>query len=221
MFGAPPDLSELQTPCTVLLEDIGALQQIFQADQRNMGREGYNSGSFNLGGSGGGSAGSGPWDGSYRRSVRAEFGGYLRDLINKPGVFFMATSQDDFVPDDSIMEIVGPMQRISVDNPDSDERRAVWERIKLEHASMQGISTEALVEYSTDLPRATLFGVTQQAVDEAYRASLGTGQYKPMRLSDILTALTIGLDFESEAYRRLEDAAAIEFLHELDEGKLS
>ena len=224
-FGGPPDLTELNTPCTVLLEDIGALQKIFLSEQRSFSRDGSGPagpgfggpGFGGPGGFGGPSAGPGSWDPAYRRNVRMELGGYLHDLVNKPGVFFMATSRADFVLDDMILDIVGPMHEVHVDHPLADERRTIWEHLKLEHSSLKGLDTEELVDFSTDTPRTLLFAVTQEAVDSAYRASLSSGQYQAVKMGDILTGLGSYMDPDSSTYQRLEDAVVVEFLQDLEE----
>ncbi|MCL2151122.1 MAG: hypothetical protein FWH50_02725, partial [Coriobacteriia bacterium] len=201
-FSGPPDLNELQTPCTVLLEDIGALQQIFQADQQAAMREQRNP-QF-------------AWEPGNRRSVQLEFGGYLRELINKPGVIFMATCEEGYVPDESLADITSAMRQIEVGYPTPDERRAIWERLKIDHASLQGIETEKLVGFSGNIARTAMFEATQVALDGAYQSSLSSGQYQPVQLTDILTSLSAYLDRDTEAYTRLEDAIVAEFMSDLD-----
>jgi len=226
VFGGPPELGELNTPCTVLLEDIEALHRIFETDSRTWTRGEGNAGSPGFGsggaggafGAGGGAGGSGSWDpGMNRRSVRFEFGNYLRELLNKPGVFFMATCKNGFELSGMLADIIGPMHEIHVDNPDDEERRAIWERLKKNHPSIQGLPTELLVEYSEGISRATLFDAIQEIVDDAYQISLASGQYRPVLMGDILTRLGSFADQDSEVYQRLEDAAAAEFLREMEE----
>ncbi|MDR2957505.1 MAG: hypothetical protein LBU61_04905, partial [Coriobacteriales bacterium] len=213
-FGGPPDLTELSTPCTVLLEDISALQQIFDAEQRSWSREGLGQPGPNSPGYGGPN----PWEGGPpRRSVRIEFGAYLRELINKPGVFFMATCRDGFQPSEYLTGIVGQMREIQIENPIADERKAIWERLQHDHTSMQGLDISRLVELSDGVPRTMLFGVAHHSLDEAYRASLSSGQYRPVRLADILTNLSGSIEQSSESYQQLEDAAVAEFLRDLEE----
>jgi hypothetical protein len=219
-FGGLPELGEIHTPCTVLLEDIAALQQIFDTDSRAWSRDGSFGGGSGYGG-GFGNSGSGggqnPWDGSSRRSIRTEFGGYLRELLNKQGVFFMATCLEGYEPSGLLGEIVGTMHTIHVNDPDAQERRAVWERLQRDHPSMQGLALEQLVEHSSGLSRTLLLEVVEETVEDAYQESLASGRYRPVSLTDILTSLGGYVDQDSETYQRLEDAAAEEFLRELNE----
>ena len=215
-FGGLPELGEIHTPCTVLLEDIAALQKIFDTDSRAWSRDGSFGGNSGYGSNGSG-GGQNPWDGSSRRSIRTEFGGYLRELLSKQGVFFMATCLEGYEPSGLLGDIVGPMHTIHVNDPDAQERRAVWERLQRDHPSMQGLQLDQLVDCSSGLSRTLLLEVVEETVEDAYQESLASGRYRPVSLTDILTSLGGFVDQESEVYQRLEDAAAEEFIRELNE----
>jgi hypothetical protein len=129
----------------------------------------------------------------------------------------MATCREGFELTGLLADIIGPMHEITVAHPDAEERRAVWERLKRDHPSVEGISTEQLVEFSADIPRTMLFDAVQEVVDDAYQMSLASGRYRPVHMGDILTRLGSFVEQDSIAYQRLEDAAAIEFLREMEE----
>ncbi|MCL2339307.1 MAG: hypothetical protein FWC59_00155 [Actinomycetia bacterium] len=202
-FGGPPDLTDLRTPCTVLLENLDALQRIFQADQRALANDSR--------------PGPEGWDGQPRHNLQLEFGSYLRELINKPGVFFMATGGADYQLDATMTDIIGPAQIIQIDQPTAPERRQIWERLKLDHASLQGLSTEQLVEFSEGQARSALFALTNEVLETAYRDSLTQNRYQSVRMSDLLVALAAWSDQKGESYQRLEDAAVREFWRDLED----
>ncbi|MCL1880397.1 MAG: hypothetical protein FWF71_07305 [Actinomycetia bacterium] len=206
LFGGPPDLSDLQTPCTVMLTGLDRLQQIFHHSKRVANSEAQH--------------GSPPWESGQRRNIHIEFGAYLRELLSRPGVFLIATAEDGYQVSDMILDIVGIMHEIRVDNPDADERRAVWERFRLGHASFSHLEMDDLVKFSAGLPRNLLFGCAQDAIYAAYRASLRQGNFQEVRMSDILNRLSIFVDRESDDYKQMEDAAVREFGKELDDEKL-
>ncbi|MCL2632464.1 MAG: hypothetical protein FWD45_05215 [Coriobacteriia bacterium] len=245
-FGGLPELGEIHTPCIVLLEDLEALQQILDANSRSFARGESGSGGsgspgspggpggsgsggfgFGIGGSGsggpggsggfGGPGGSGSWDGMQRPGVRLELSAYLRELLNKPGVFFMATCREGYEVSGVLKDIIGPMHRISVLHPDTQERRAIWERMLREHPSMQGLPLGKLVDYSEGIARVFLFEVVNETVSKSYQESLASGRYQAVNLGDILANLSSVVDKDSDVYQRLEDAAAEEFSRELNE----
>jgi len=208
LFGSSSDYLDMQTPCTVLLEGLDKLQTLFANDQRSSMREfhyGYQS------------------DQPMRRSVRTDFGAYLGELVNRPGVFLIATASDDgpedeFYLDDMLADIIGPYVLVAVDEPDLAERQEIFEYLQAEHSSLAGLDIQALAKISQKLSRFSLFAAVQSALEDAYRNSLRTGLYVPVSQLSLLTELGVSYPFTDTAeYRQIEEAAAEAWRREIED----
>ncbi|MCL2883126.1 MAG: hypothetical protein FWF30_01475 [Coriobacteriia bacterium] len=208
LFGGGGDYMDMQTPCTVLLEGLDRLQTIFANDQRSSMREfhyGYQS------------------DQPMRRSVRTDFGAYLGELVNRPGVFLIATASNDgpdqtFYLDDLLADIIGPYALVAVDEPDLAERQEIFEYLQSEHSSLVGLDVNALAKISQKLSRFSLFAAVQSALEDAFRSSLRTGTYVPVSQLALLTELGVSYPFtDSMEYRLVEEAAAEAWRREIED----
>ena len=202
LFGGPPDLSDLQTPCTVLITGLDKLQQIFQHSDSVSRFEARHQ--------------SPGWEQPARRNVYSELGAFLRELLSRPGVFLMATADEGFQPVDLTLNVLGSMLEIRVDNPTADERRQLWEKLQQHHVSLSYLDVEELVEYSKGLSRSTIFGCAQDVLSGAYRASLRQGSFQEVKLGDVLNRLAVFIDHQSETYQQIEDLVVAEFSAELE-----
>jgi AAA+ superfamily predicted ATPase len=200
-FGGPPDLLEMATPCTVLIENIDFLQQMFASEQQALRRGGRQKGAM----------------GVPPRSMQAEITGYLRALRNRSGMFIMATSQTATRLKEPLGSILGPVQEIEIALPCRDERHDVLVSFAAEHPSFAELDVDEVARLSEGLTRHDLVAAVHAAVEAAYRESLRTGKYNKVHLGDVLVQLASFIDHDSSLYQQVEDRAVAQFYRDLEE----
>jgi len=201
LFGGPPDLMDLATPCIVLIENIDNLQQMFLDEQMAIQR------------SGGKPRGIMPGMG---RSMQVEIGGYLRALRQKPGMVTMATAGDMTTLKEPLRSLLGPINRIEIYPPTSDERLELLQTFASEHPSFAELEINQVVHYSEGMSRNALVMAVHSTVEQAYRESLRTGTYNKVSLGDVLVKLASVIDHSSPIYKSIEDEAVLHFLKKLE-----
>ncbi|MDR2196998.1 MAG: hypothetical protein LBO07_03445 [Coriobacteriales bacterium] len=199
-LGGPPDIMELETPCTVLIENIDFLQQMFGTEERTGGViESHGRG-------------------MHGRSLRGEMTGYLRTLLRKPGVFLIVTAATPEPLVEPLRSLVGVVQRIAIDRPTTSERCEVWQRFAADHPSFTHLDIAELAGFSEGLSRHEIVMSGHNAVEQAYRSSLASGEILNVSLGEVLVQLASFVDRESETYRRLEDEAVAQLYRDLEQG---
>ncbi|MDR0350888.1 MAG: hypothetical protein LBH64_04980 [Coriobacteriales bacterium] len=202
LFGSPPDLMDMAVPCTVLIENIDSLQEMFDNEQqalRNSGGRVRN------------------MAGGHGRSMQAEVTGYLRALSSKPGIILMATARDKDRLREPLRSLLGAVHEIEVPAPDCRERHNVLVVFGSEHPSFMELDIKRVAELSEGLSRNELIFVAHAAVESAYRASLRTGIYTEVTMADIMVQLASYLDHDSPLYQEVEDEAVSQFAAELEQ----
>jgi hypothetical protein len=202
LFGNSPDFMDMITPCTVLIENIDLLQEMFDNEQQAIKR---------------GAATFRGMMGVPARSMQAEMTGYLRALRQKPDVVIMATTQDKNALREPLRSLLGVIHEIEVAAPREDERRAVLVSFAGEHPSFAELDIDRIAQLSEGLSRNELVYAAHAAVEAAYRGSLRTGRYNRVTLGDVMMQLAPFLDQESPLYQQVEDEAVIQLARELEE----
>jgi hypothetical protein len=118
---------------------------------------------------------------------------------------------------EAVHRAVGDYQAIPIANPDFGERVDVWHRFADEHPSIQNLDAVELAAMSEGASRRDIFDAGRNAVKTAYRASLRSHAFQPVKLNDVFVAIGPYLDHASLTYSRLEDRAVAEFSKEFDE----
>ncbi|MDR3315033.1 MAG: hypothetical protein LBS98_00900 [Coriobacteriales bacterium] len=201
-FGGPPDLMELVTPCTVIIENLDQLQEMFTQEMKASfqpevrGRQ------------------------QHGRSMQAEISGYLRALMKKEGVFLIATAQKADTIKEPLTSILGALQRIGIELPDEAERRDVWMTFAAEHTSCAELDVDVLAKLSEGMTRREIVVVGITAVETAYRVSLKKRHYQKVSLGTMLSQLALHLEKDSAVYRQLEDTAVAQLLEEIEQESL-
>jgi AAA+ superfamily predicted ATPase len=201
-FGNPPDFMDMVTPCTVLIENIDLLQEMFDNERQALKR---GAGAFRS------------MMGMPARSMQAEITGYLRALRQKPGIVVMATSQRSDALREPLLGLLGLTHEIEVAAPGTDERRAVLVGFAGEHPSFAELDINTVARLSEGLSRNELVSAAHAAVEAAYRGSLRKGRYNHVALGDVLVQLALFLDHDSPLYRQVEDEAVIQLARDLEE----
>ena len=204
-FGGPPDIMDMATPCTVLIENIDFLQTMFNNEQIAMQRHG------------GRPKGMMPGMG---RSMQAEIGGYLRALRQKPGIIMLATAQDAKTLKEPLRGILEPMNEIDILAPSQSERRDILCTFATEHPSFAELNVDRIVHFSEGLSRNELVLASHTAVEQAYRESLRSGTYSRVTLGDVLIQLAAYVDHGSPLYQQIEDETVAQFSYDIGDNLL-
>jgi hypothetical protein len=200
-LGGPPDIMELDTPCTVLIENIDYLQKMFGTEERAGGIIESNGRPL------------------HGRSLRNEMTAYLKALLKKPGVFLIVTAATSETLQEPLRSAIGVVQKIAVDAPNDPERLDVWKRFSSDHPSFAELDLGELAQLSQGVSRHSIIMAGHAAVDKAYRESLKSGEITNVSLGEVLSELAGLLDHDSEVYRRLEDAAVAQLYRDLEQGQ--
>jgi hypothetical protein len=200
-FGSPPDFIDMATPCTVLIENIDYLQEMFNNEQQAIKRSGGRVRGM-MGPSG--------------RSMQAEITAYLRALRRRPGVIVMATSQHGDILREPLRGLLGSLHEIEVGAPFEDERRDVLIDFAAEHPSFAELDIQRIARFSEGLSRSELVSAAHAAVESAYRESLRTGRYNQVTLGDVLMRLAPLIDHDSPLYQQMEDEAVIQLAQDME-----
>ncbi|MDR0347563.1 MAG: hypothetical protein LBH56_04230 [Coriobacteriales bacterium] len=200
-FGSPPDLMDMVTPCTVLIENIDYLQEMFDNEQQAIKRSG---GRFRgVGGQPG-------------RSMQLEITAYLQALRRKPGIIIMATSQQGSAIRTPLRNLLGAVHEIEVAAPCEEERLDVLINFASKHPSFAELDIDRIAYLSEGLSRSDLMSAAHTAVESAYRESLRTGRYNRVTMGDVLIQLAPFINRDSPFYQQVEDEAVAQLAHELE-----
>jgi hypothetical protein len=200
-FGSPPDFMDMVTPCTVLIENIDQLQQMFDSEQQAIKRNGGRiRGTM----------------GPTGRSMQTEITGYLRGLRRKPGIVVMATSQSKDALQEPLRSLLGSIHEIEVGAPQEDERREVLLTFAGDHPSFAELDVDQIAHLSDGLSRNDLVFAAHAAVESAYRESLRSSRYHRVTMGDVLMQLAPFIDHESPLYQQLEDEAVAQLVRDLE-----
>ena len=199
LFG-PPDLTEITTPCILLIENIDYLQDMFSNEQKAI------------------SQGAKPNSGQHQhgRSMQTEVMGYLRALLFKSGVFLIATAERSEALREPLLSLIGVHQEIGIDRPSFDERKEILVWFAEEHPSFTDLDFDRLSNLSASISRHDLVMAARAAVESAYRESLKSGWFHSVSLGEVLAQLAPVVDHDSPVYQELEDAAVAQFQLELE-----
>jgi hypothetical protein len=200
-FGGPPDLMDMVTPCTVLIENIDYLQEMFDNEQQAIKR------------SGGRIRG---MAGQPIRSMQTEITGYLRALRRKPGVIITATAQQGCILREPLRGLLGPIHEIEVGAPAAEERRDVLISFASEHPSFSELDIDRVAHLSEGLSRSDLVSASHAAVESAYRESLRTNRYNRVTLGDVLVQIASFISHDSPLYQQVEDEAVAQLACDLE-----
>jgi hypothetical protein len=201
-FGNPPDFMDMATPCTVLIENIDYLQEMFDNEQQAIKRNGGLPRGMM---------------GPPGRSMQAEITGYLRALRSRPGVIIMATAEHADTLRLPLRNLLGVLHQIEIAVPEIDERRDVLISFAEEHPSFSELNVNQVARFSEGLSRHEIVSAAHAAVESAYRESLRTSQYNRVTLNDVLMQLAPFVDHESPLYQQIEDEAAAQLSFDLDQ----
>ncbi|MCL2808098.1 MAG: hypothetical protein FWD27_08115 [Coriobacteriia bacterium] len=228
LFG-PPRLTDLPNPCTLIIQNIDILQDLFwneeQAINRGQGSLGYRSTEEGSKPHGMGKQPGIPLgpntQGQPHHSLQNEVLGYLGMLVARGGVFVIATSaqsseENPLVLSEQLENLLGKPVEICVDAPDTNERHQVLKAFSEDHPSFHDLDTTGLAHLSEGMSRFEIVASCRQAVETAYSESLKNQRHQMVNLEDVLTQFTRCLAQDSMAYRLVEDYLVTLFTAKLE-----
>ncbi len=140
----------------------------------------------------------------------------IRSAVEDPDVFVFATATTTGEPDLFFLDLLEPLTIVDIDNPDEDERAAIWLEIADDHPSMRAIDRETLVRLSGGMPRYDMYLAAREAIEEAYKTGLVKRGYVPVTPQNIFEKLAACQPLESPEYQALEDEVVRNFLIDIE-----
>ena len=197
LFGVS-DPTDIPTPCTFIIENVDILQDFvrmaLEAEHRMDGEMSAQGG-----------------------RMYSEILGYIHTIMHKPDVFPILTAQKDTKLSGPFEELFGRCERILVDNPNADERKAVWNSFAMEHTSFSEIDIDRLSTLSEGISRHNMVIAGKSAVKDAYQESLSNNDYRFVTINDVLFEMVPFAKDGEKLSSAIEDAAAEAFVSELDD----
>ncbi len=227
-FFGPPRITDLPNPCTLVIQNIDILQELFWNEEHainsGQGPFGYRHSDEHVKPQGMGKmpgvpAGVGAQ--GYPRSLQHEIIGYLGALFARGGVFVIGTSamssaEHPLVLSEQLESLLGKPVEIAVEMPNLEERQSVLSYFSTEHPSFHDLDSASLACLSEGMSRFEIFVSCRQAVEEAYSESLKNQRHQMVSLEDILTTFTRYLAQDSITYRLVEDYLVALFAADLE-----
>ncbi|MDR2672954.1 MAG: hypothetical protein LBC35_06730 [Coriobacteriales bacterium] len=227
VFG-PPRIPELPNPCTLVIQNIDILQNLFWGEEQALsnghGPMGFKTsdGSTGFGHHPRPPLGCERHSGGGWRSLKGEILSYLGALEARGGVFVIATSANSVETEPLILGeeldgLIGPVREIGIDLPNQGERIDVLRRFSQDHPSFHDLDLSLLASLSGTLSRYELILSCRRAVEYAYSESLKHQRHQMVTLEDVLKQLLDFIDRESTTYKHIEDYLVERFAIKLEE----
>lgn len=142
----------------------------------------------------------------------------IRSAVENPEVFVLMSASTDAEMDSFFYEMIEPLTAVDIEYPTASERADLWANIVKEHPSLKTIKRGALVKYSAHMSRFDIYMAAREAVEDAYKASLGLKKYVPVTTANVFEKIAAFQPLESEEYHQLENAVIDSFSSELEKG---
>ena len=140
----------------------------------------------------------------------------IRSAVENPDVFVLASAAEMSEIDPFFYDLLEPLSVVDIGFPTPKERADIWEEIARDHPSINMVDREALVRFSTGMPRYDIYMAAREAIEDAYKASLVARYYLPVTQDALFEKLAAYQPLESDEYKALEDAVVGEFKRELE-----
>ncbi|MEG0776063.1 MAG: ribonucleotide reductase subunit alpha [Raoultibacter sp.] len=141
----------------------------------------------------------------------------IRQAVENPEVYVLATVSNENDVEDFFFDLLDPFQTVAVDLPTEKERADIWEHIAQEHPSVSSLQASELVRLSGNMSRFDIYMAAQEAVEEAYKASLAHREFVPVTIENMFEKMAAYQPLESPEYRQLEDAVIEGFRVQLED----
>ncbi len=227
LFG-PPRMTDLPSPCTLVIQNIDILQHLFwgeeQALRKGQGPYGLrntddHSRHSNPGRqSGMHQSGMSAWQ---HRSLQGEIMGYLGALFARGSLFVIATSAEStaehpFILNEQFEGLLGKLAEIAIEEPTEQERLQVLTFFSEDHPSFHDLDLHRLSCLSEGMGRYEIVLSCRQAVEFAYSESLKLQRHQMVEIEDVLTQFMRYLPQNSPRYRQVEDYLVARFAENLE-----
>ena len=132
----------------------------------------------------------------------------IHNAVENPDVYVLASLSSYGEVDPFFCDLLAPFTVVEIENPNEDERYDIWAALTQEHPSLAYIDTDDLVRFSSNMSRADIYLATREAIEEAYKRSLASREYAPVKPENLFEKLSAYQPLESDEYKRLEDSVA-------------
>ena len=171
------------------------------------------------------------WGSPLLESGSEEFGGFvyaqlsrgareamnlIRSAVENPEVYVLMSSSSDSDIATFFHELTEPLTVVDIEYPTKSERTDLWANIVSEHPSLKSIDRGALVSYSAHMSRYDIYMAAREAVEDAYKSSLGLKRYVPVAAANVFEKIASFQPLESDEYQNLENAVIESFSNDLD-----
>lgn len=140
----------------------------------------------------------------------------IRSAVENPEVFVLMSSSTDAEVESFFYEMIEPLTMVNIEYPTASERADLWANIVKEHPSLKTINRGALVKYSARMSRYDIYMAAREAVEDAYKASLGVKRYVPVTTANVFEKIAAFQPLESDEYHQLENAVIDSFSSDLE-----
>lgn len=140
----------------------------------------------------------------------------IRSAVENPDVFVLMSSSTDAEVDPFFYDLIEPLTVVDIEYPSASERADLWANIAQEHPSLKTIDRGALVKYSAHMSRYDMYMAAREAVEDAYKTSLGLKKYVPVTTANIFEKIAAFQPLDSDEYHQLENAVIDSFSSDLE-----
>lgn len=138
----------------------------------------------------------------------------IHSAVTNPDVYVLASASQEEI-DPFFFDFLGPLTVVDIDLPTEKERRDIWQDLAKTHPSLRHIDRDLLVRYSANMPRCDIAIAADEAIDEAYQASLLSHHYVEVTSGNLFDKLAAYQPLESEEYGQLEEEVINSFRYGL------
>ena len=141
---------------------------------------------------------------------------FIHMAVESPNITVLASCSQDGYPDAFIDDCLGSVTCINIDNPNREERAAVWKHTGVIYPSLRYLDVEDLVRVSEGMSRYDIYSAAREAVEQAYSESIAKRAYVPVTKSNIYDKIAAYQPLDSEPYAELESSVIEDFRKELE-----
>lgn len=141
--------------------------------------------------------------------------GMIHFAVQNPEVHVFATASREDEVAGFFYDLLEPIQVIEIKEPTRSEREDIWSHIEARHPSIRGLNREELIDLSAHMARYDIYMAAQEALEQAYKASLAKHVYVPVMIDNLYDKLAAYQPLESREYKQLEQNVLSDFRREL------
>ena len=137
--------------------------------------------------------------------------------LDNPDVQIIVTTcqYEDIEAD--LLEFLGNVHTIEIDNPDQKEREELWTQISAKHPSLRMLNLRELASVSRTLSRFEIKQCAQEALSDSYYDGLKMGKVSGVTKENVFEKICLRVeDKDSEEFKTMQDFLLKSFSHSFD-----